>query len=101
MTAKRTHGPCTCIEAYTRIKSHRADCPAIYPAQQEPDALTRLVRHVRNRMGANSVLWEEDFLSLIADARAEMGALRTRAEKAEQAVRLVEQMLQRAITGEP
>lgn len=94
---KTTHGPCMCTPTYDPVMmrhvvfSHAPDCPSLYPAQQEPDALTRMVRHVRNRMGANSVLWEEGALALISEARTEareaLDAERQRADAAENRAR--------------
>lgn len=61
------------------------------------DALTRLARYARD-------LAEDDcetILALISEAREEMGALRTRAEKAEHSVRLVTQIRENAARGKP
>ena len=80
MTTKRTHGPCTCAKAaIPSLEGHQSDCPSLYPAQQEPDALTRLVRLVKtawmltpnatNRISADE--FEETALSLISEAREE------------------------------
>ena len=75
MTTKRTNGPCTeeCMAWRTThrlaVNNHLPDCPSIYPAQHEPDALTRLARYVRS-----STLHEvekEEALSLVAEAREE------------------------------
>ncbi len=75
MTPKRTHGPCTCKPKYSRqpgrqpVATHHLDCPALYPAPQEPDALTRLVRMLRSSDGAG---WDVELaLSLISEAREE------------------------------
>lgn len=75
MTTKRTHGPCTCAKAaIPSLEGHQSDCPSLYPAQQEPDALTRLVRMVRQH-GLDWVppsdAWTEQALSLISEAREE------------------------------
>lgn len=78
MTTKRTSGLCTCSYAATheivRDAKHHPDCPSLYHApQQEPDALTRLVRTVRaldaytNHEKATELM--EQALSLISEAR--------------------------------
>jgi hypothetical protein len=80
MTPKRTHGPCTCVPRKDFLPGggvhfdHQPDCPSIYPAQQEPDALTKLVRHIREAhiiRAADHVQWRDDALSLISEAREE------------------------------
>jgi hypothetical protein len=80
MTTKRTHGPCTCAfatvfavapgAAMTGME-HAPDCPSLYPAQQEPDALTRLAKqiHALNELiGSGGV---DVLLSIISEAREE------------------------------
>lgn len=101
MTPKRAHGPCTCGPTYDSegMLTHIGSCPSLYPAQQEPDALTLLAREIRNLgevIGSGGV---DVLLSLISEARAEMGDLRNRAEKAEHAVRRVTQILEDAVRG--
>lgn len=109
MTTKRTHGPCTCAFGTVHwvapgqprtVTEHAPDCPSLYPAQQEPDALTRLTRFLRSRVG--HVLRDdetEQALALISAARAEMGALRNRAEKAEHAVNYAASIIEDAVGG--
>lgn len=76
---KRIHGPCTCSFAIVYAVApgaamtgmeHAPDCPSLYPAQQEPDALTRLVRHLRDHSEG-----DDEFtgiaLALISEAREE------------------------------
>jgi uncharacterized membrane protein len=72
MTTKRTHGPCNCYPPPAGGFKHEADCPSLYPAQQEPDALTRLARFHRDRVGRElSDADSEKALSLISEAREE------------------------------
>lgn len=83
MTTKRIHGPCTCSFAVVYAVApgaamtgmgHDPDCPYLYPAQQAPDALTKLVRLIRDpsRSGWGlSAAQEDEALSLISEAREE------------------------------
>lgn len=77
MTAKRTHGPCTCAKAaIPSLEGHQSGCPSLYPAQQEPDALTRLVRLIHDHCQhgfPQEGFPEHEALSLIAEAREEQG----------------------------
>lgn len=80
MTTKRTHGPCTCAFAFVYAVApgaamtgmeHAPDCRSLYPAQQEPGALTRLTREVHNLadlIGSGGI---DVLLSLISEAREE------------------------------
>lgn len=91
MTTKRTHGQCTCGEndppghketcpVYRRgpctcggqeaNESCAPWCPSLYPAQQEPDALTKLVHFVRFDM-AGTQEDQQKALTLISEAREE------------------------------
>lgn len=106
MTTKRTHGPCTCGEndppghketcpVYRRgtctctptydpvmmrhtVVSHQPDCSSLYPAQKEPDALTRLVRHLRDHSEGDDE-FTDIALSLISEAREEQRKARNEA----------------------
>lgn len=76
---KRAMGQCTCVEAYQRANTHRPGCPAIYPRQpapgDEPDALMRLVRHVRGGLDfcdKNEATWASAALDLISEVRTEI-----------------------------
>lgn len=97
MTAKRTHGPCTCgagamltAHAEGRIAlaepsnvHHDADCPSLYPAQQEQDALTRLCILVRQRWTTDADDRPiTDVLDLISEAREEQRKAKARARDA-------------------
>lgn len=68
MTTKRTNGPCTCV-ILRGIFGHAPDCPSLYHAQQELNALTRLVRHIRS--STMHEVEKEEALSLISEAREE------------------------------
>lgn len=73
MTTKRTHGQCTCDPTALGIAGHLPMCPALYPAQQD-EALTRLVRHVREApvmLLPKHAAWTEQALALISEAREE------------------------------
>lgn len=87
MTTKRTHGPCTCGYSILPVKEfavHDPDCPSIYPAQQEPDALTRLVRvvraHVEHGYPEGPAVFEAEALALISEAREEQRKAAVRAK---------------------
>lgn len=79
MTTKRTNGQRTCADDRKAMALdagyHFPDCPSIYPAEQEPDALTRLARTIRaleaytNHDKATALT--ETALSLISEAREE------------------------------
>jgi hypothetical protein len=75
MTTKRTNGPCTCGSTPRRtedgrtVLEHCPYCPALYPAQQEPDALTRLVRLIRESDAHPTDIAEA--IDLISEAREE------------------------------
>jgi hypothetical protein len=59
--------------------THTGSCPSIYPAQQEPDALTRLVRWVRAQEG--HIVSETEMyaaLALISEAREEQRRARSK-----------------------
>ena len=88
MTTKRTHGPCTCQQWHPNA-GHEADCPALYSAQQEPDALTRLVRLIRESDAHPTDIAEA--MDLISEAREEkkksVEIERKRADEEEDAAR--------------
>jgi hypothetical protein len=77
MTAKRTHGPCTCGKNQITGKpwhmgpdlkiryDHAPNCPSLHTAQQEPDALTRLALLARDLAGDDC----EAILALVSEAR--------------------------------
>jgi hypothetical protein len=74
MTATRTNGPCHgagggCGYDSMGVMAHTASCPSLHPAQQEPDALTRLERHIRR--SRDGVIYMEEALALISEAREE------------------------------
>jgi hypothetical protein len=83
MTTKRAHGRCTCGAQSMRVAhadglitlaepenvTCSPDCPSLYPAQQEPDALTRLVRLIRESDAHPTDIAEA--MDLIAEARTE------------------------------
>lgn len=74
MTTKRTHGPCNCYPPPAGGFTHEASCPSLYPVSKEPDALTRLVRHIRQAheiIPAQRGRWLEDAIHLISEAREE------------------------------
>jgi len=100
MTPKRTHGPCSdeCQRRSAALGSrvgHQPDCPSLYPGQQEPDALTRLVRLVRQADDISHVpqtatqvamareQWEQQALALISEAREEQRKAAARAKNEE------------------
>lgn len=82
MTTKRTHGPCTCLAGNPPLSTgpHAPDCQSLYPAQQEPDALTRLVRHIRLEAPFHRDEWTEQALSIISEARDEQRKALVRAK---------------------
>jgi hypothetical protein len=49
--------------------THAPDCPSLCPTQKEPDALTRLVRHIRRSRDGEA--YTEEALSLISEVRGE------------------------------
>lgn len=86
---KSTNGPCTCAygtvywvaSGHPRsVAEHAPDCPSLYPAQQEPDALTRLVRHIRT--STMHEVEKDAALSLISEAREEQRRAAIRAKNA-------------------
>lgn len=105
---KRTHGPCTCggVEAN---ESCAPWCPALYPAQQDPDALTKLCRLVRQRWTTDADDRPiTDVLDLISEAREEQrkhGATLARLDVAEDTIRNlrseVDRLRNRLDRGEP
>jgi hypothetical protein len=83
---KRAVGPCTCGADWRAHDpspaTHTPDCPALYRRQptsgDEPDALTRLVRHARaaaNDVPIAATEWETAAWALISEVRTEMRAM--------------------------
>jgi hypothetical protein len=85
MTTKRAHGPCTCQRWHPNA-GHEADCPSLYPSQKEPDALTRLVRLIRESDAHPTDLSEA--MDLISEAREEQRRARAVAARATVAWRI-------------
>lgn len=96
MTTTRTHGPCTCGAdertsdgrlkyPVTAAQGHSSDCPALSHGSQEPDALTRLARHLRQHQldwTPPTDAWTEQALSLISEVREEQRRVLERAAQA-------------------
>jgi hypothetical protein len=102
MTTKRTNGPCTCkphSESEARdvsgvVRAHLPDCPSLYPAQQEPDALTRLSRIIRQmqeeQLQRRTDALAEQAIALVSEAREEQrshGAAMARFDAGEDDIR--------------